>query len=86
MDSLAQNYPNPFNPTTKIAYEIADPAQVSLTVYNMLGQKVAVLVEDFRNTGSYSIDFDASELPGGIYICKLQANNFTATKKMVLVK
>ncbi len=93
--SLAQNYPNPFNPTTTIWYSIPNASvttgkqsvvNVSLTVYNSLGQKVATLVNKMQTAGKYSVQFDASGLPSGIYFYKLQAANSVLTKKMILMK
>ncbi|RMG24872.1 MAG: T9SS C-terminal target domain-containing protein [Methanobacteriota archaeon] len=83
---LKQNYPNPFNPTTTIQYSIQKPGHVALTVYNSLGQKVATLYEGFRNAGNYTAQFNATDLPSGIYFYRLEAGNFIAVKKMLLVK
>lgn len=84
--SLDQNYPNPFNPTTVISYSVAKNGFVSLKVYNMLGQEVANLYQGFQKAGSYKVNFDASKLASGMYLYKLQTNNFTETKKMLLLK
>jgi hypothetical protein len=87
---LSQNYPNPFNPTTSIRYAIDSRQFVSLKVYNLLGKEVATLVNEYREAGSYEINFSASSANGGlssgVYIYKLQAGSFTQTKKMTLVK
>ncbi len=83
---LQQNYPNPFNPTTKIKYSIPTAQFVTLTVYNELGQEVAVLVSEYQHQGNYSTDFDASNLASGIYFYTLRAGNFVASKKMMLIK
>jgi photosystem II stability/assembly factor-like uncharacterized protein len=83
---LEQNYPNPFNPSTKINFAILKTALVTLKVYDMLGREVAMLVNEFKQAGYYSLDFNASNLSSGIYFYKLQANDFTDIKKMVLVK
>ena|GEM_PF-3372040 len=83
---LGQNYPNPFNPSTVINYSLPKNGFASLTVYNILGQKVAVLFYGFQNAGSYKADFDASKLASGIYLYRLQSNGFTQTKKMLLMK
>ena len=84
--TLEQNYPNPFNPATMIRYELADPAQVSLEVFDVLGRSVAVLVDEFQASGGYEVAFDASELAGGIYLYQLTADEKTLTRTMTLVK
>jgi len=84
--SLDQNYPNPFNPTTSIRFGIPAKSEVTLDVFNMLGQRVAQLVNSEMNAGYHTIGFDASSLSSGMYIYRLQAGNFTATKKLMLVK
>ncbi len=84
--NLEQNYPNPFNPTTAIGYQISTPSHVELTVYNALGQKVRSLVNAKQNAGTYSVTFNASNLPSGIYFYRLTAGNFTQLRKMVLIK
>jgi Tol biopolymer transport system component len=84
--SLAQNFPNPFNPTTTIRYALPIDANVSLAVYNMLGQKVAQLVDEPMSAGYHNAVFDASKLASGIYVYKLQAGSLVETKRMSLVK
>lgn len=84
--NLDQNYPNPFNPATKIRYTVASDANVSLKVYNILGQQVADLVNEMKKPGYYEVSFDASQLASGIYIYKLQAGSFVSSKKMMLIK
>jgi hypothetical protein len=84
--TLEGNYPNPFNPTTTIKFDMASPARVELKVFNTLGQEVATLVNERLSVGSYSIPFDASRLPSGIYIYKLSASGFTESRKMVVLK
>ena len=88
-----QNYPNPFNPTTTIHYELKERGSVSLMVYDMLGREVANLVNENKDEGSYSVSFDASSpalggqaLPSGVYIYTLRVNDFTASKKMTILK
>jgi hypothetical protein len=84
--SLAQNYPNPFNPITRIRFELPNESFVSLTVYNILGQRVAVLVNDERPAGIYEVQFNGSKLASGVYFYRLNANNYIATKKLLLLK
>jgi hypothetical protein len=83
---LSQNYPNPFNPITQIRYAIPTACQVRLEIYNLLGQKVAVLVDEYQQVGQKSVNWEAKDLSSGIYFYKLTAGDFTATKKMVLTK
>lgn len=84
---LAQNYPNPFNPSTTIEYSVAAPVNVTLTVYTILGEQVAVLIENqFTEAGKHSVKFDASTLASGTYIYRLQAGEFVTSKKMLLTK
>lgn len=83
---LYQNYPNPFNPSTRISYNIGEPGLVQLKVYNVLGVEVASLVNEFKNSGDYSVDFDAENFSSGVYFYSLSVNNFTQTLKMILEK
>ena len=83
---LSQNYPNPFNPTTVINFTIPKAGNVTLKVYNSLGQEVATLINGFKNASNYQVDFNASNLSSGVYFYTLEANNFKQTKKMVLIK
>jgi hypothetical protein len=83
---LYQNYPNPFNPITTITYNVKEQGLVSLRVYNLLGEEVAILVNEEKNSGSYKINFNAFGLSSGIYFYKLQVNNFIDTKKFILLK
>ena len=84
--SLSQNYPNPFNPTTNIEFSIANSENVILKVYDILGGEVATLVNGVHSSGKYSVEFNASKLVSGIYIYSLKAGNYSAVKKMMLVK
>ncbi len=83
---LLQNYPNPFNPQTIIPFEVNKPAHVSLEVYNVLGKRVAMLINQPFSEGAYSHTFDASILPGGVYYYRLTAGEFSETKAMILIK
>ncbi|MFW6347410.1 MAG: T9SS type A sorting domain-containing protein, partial [Cyclonatronaceae bacterium] len=83
---LSQNYPNPFNPTTNISYALPENAHVRLEVFNVQGQRVALLVDQQQNPGNYSATFDASGLSSGVYIYQIQAAGYTKTQKMLLVK
>ena len=80
------NYPNPFNPTTKIKYQLPQDDFVTIRVYDVLGNEVANLVNKMRQAGYYEINFDGSSLSSGIYIYALQTNNFSLSKKMLLIK
>jgi hypothetical protein len=83
---LGQNYPNPFNPATKIQYSIPASSFVTLKVFDVLGREVATLVNGEQGAGSYSADFDATNLADGPYFYRIQAGNFSETKKMMLLK
>jgi hypothetical protein len=83
---LGQNYPNPFNPATNIKFSIHKTGFVSLSVYNILGQEIAVLVNEELKQGEYKFVFDALNLPSGIYFYTLKTGSFAETKKMVLIK
>jgi hypothetical protein len=83
---LSQNYPNPFNPATVINYSLQKTGMVSLSVYNVLGQKVATLVNKVESAGVHNVTFDASNLTSGVYIYRIQAGSFTQSKKMILLK
>lgn len=83
---LSQNYPNPFNPSTTIQYAVGTPGLVTLSIYNVLGQEVATLVNEVQSAGSHVANFDASKLASGMYLYKIQAGNFTSSKKMMLMK
>jgi hypothetical protein len=84
--SLSQNYPNPFNPVTKIKFSITELVNVKLEVFDILGKKISVLVNDKFGPGVYEADFDASTLPSGVYFYKLSSGTFSESKKMVLIK
>src|SRR5574338_874145 len=84
--TLEQNYPNPFNPSTSIQYAISNTQFVTLKVYDVLGNEVAILVNEIKPAGSYEVTFDASKLSSGVYFYQLRTGNFTATKKMIVQK
>ena len=83
---LDQNYPNPFNPVTKIRYDIPNSGNVSLKIYDNIGREVKTLVNEFKDAGYYTVEFNGSNFASGIYYYKLETSNFTATKKMILLK
>jgi hypothetical protein len=83
---LEQNYPNPFNPSTKIKYSIAEAGYVKLAIYNAIGEQVSVLVDGQQNAGFFEVNFNASNLPSGTYLYKLDGPGFTTAKKMLLMK
>ncbi len=83
---LFQNYPNPFNPTTTINYHIPELSLVKIKVFNVLGNEITTLVNEEKPAGSFEVDFNATSLPSGVYIYRLQASNLVETKKMVLLK
>ncbi len=83
---LDQNYPNPFNPTTTIGYSVAETGFTTIKVFDMLGREVTTLVNGEKQTGNYSVKFDASNLAAGIYIYRIVSGNYTDSKKMVVIK
>jgi hypothetical protein len=89
--ALHQNYPNPFNPITTIQYDIPEESRVRIDIYNMLGQKVAKLVDTFHQPGFHTVNWDGTNMLGsalssGMYFYRIQAKDFTAVKKLLLVK
>ncbi|HZW39772.1 MAG TPA: T9SS type A sorting domain-containing protein [Ignavibacteriaceae bacterium] len=84
--ALLQNYPNPFNPSTKIVFNVPQAGNVKLAVFNLLGQEVSTLVNEFRAAGTYEINFDASNLTSGSYFYKIEAGQYSSIKKMMLTK
>ncbi|MBM4158701.1 MAG: T9SS type A sorting domain-containing protein [Ignavibacteria bacterium] len=84
--ALRQNFPNPFNQVTKIQFEIPESKFVTLIVYDILGKEIAALVNEKLSPGKYVINFNENGLSSGIYFCKLQTNNYSAVKKMVLIR
>jgi plastocyanin len=83
---LNQNYPNPFNPTTTIGYVLQEKTNAKLTFLNAIGEEIAVLVNEEQDKGYHKVQFNAANLPSGVYFYKLAANDFVSTKKMLLVK
>jgi len=84
--SLYQNYPNPFNPSTTIKYSIPELSKVRLTLFNLLGEEVIILVNEEKVAGNYSVELNAAALPSGVYFYQLKASEYTAVKKMLLLK
>jgi len=84
--ALNSNYPNPFNPTTQISYQIPNDGFVNLTIYNSLGQEVAVLVDQQQSIGRYTVQFNANNLSSGIYFYRIASGEFNSVKKMLLVR
>ncbi len=84
--ALDQNYPNPFNPVTNFRFRIPESGLTSIKIYNLLGQEVAVVLEEFMSPGNYDVQFDASGLASGIYIYRIRVNDYSASKKMILMK
>jgi len=84
--NLEQNYPNPFNPGTSINYSIRERGLVTLKVYDILGKEVVTLINENQEAGNYSVQFNASHLPSGIYFYRLKSGSFSSTKKLILLK
>jgi hypothetical protein len=84
--SLFQNYPNPFNPVTQIKYDLPKQGFVTLKIYDVLGREISRLVNEVKSPGSYMVDFDGTNLASGVYFYKLEVNNYTNIKKMMLIK
>jgi hypothetical protein len=84
--NLSQNYPNPFNPVTKISYTLPKAGNVKLVVFDVLGREITTLVNDVKTAGTHVVSFDASSLSSGVYFYRINAGDFTSTKKMMLVK
>lgn len=83
---LYQNYPNPFNPVTTISYSVTEPTSVTLEIYDALGRKVQSLEDRVNNPGMYSVQFDASHLPSGVYYYRMRAGDYIETKRLILLK
>ena len=83
---LYQDYPNPFNPSTNISFSIPQKSRVELIIYNTLRQKITTLVDEQKEAGNYTIEFDASNLPSSVYFYRISAGEFSQTKKLILLK
>ena len=83
---LYQNYPNPFNPLTEISFSLPERANVKLKVYNILGQAVDILIEKTLPAGQHAVKWDGMGAASGVYFYRLEANDFTSTKRMILMK
>ncbi len=83
---LEQNYPNPFNPSTVIVYNLSKNSNVTLSVFNSVGQKIKTLVNSFQTAGKHAVNFSALNIPSGIYFYRIEAGSYSATKKMILLK
>jgi hypothetical protein len=84
--TLSQNHPNPFNPTTEVAFNLPQASRITLEVYNVVGQRVAILAEGMYPAGDHEVTWDASQHSSGVYFYRLTANDFVETRKMVLMK
>ncbi|MFN3695100.1 MAG: T9SS type A sorting domain-containing protein, partial [Ignavibacterium sp.] len=84
--ALEQNYPNPFNPSTTINFSIPQKDFVTLKIYNLVGDEIQLLINEEKEAGIYNVTFEAINLPSGVYFYKIRAGNFTATKKMILMR
>jgi hypothetical protein len=84
--ALEQNYPNPFNPSTTIRYSMPERSMVSMKVFDALGREVAELVRGEQTAGLHEVRFDGSNLSSGVYYCRMQAGNFSDTRKLLLMK
>jgi hypothetical protein len=83
---MFQNYPNPFNPSTTIRYSIINPDVVKIKIYDVLGREVRTLVNEFKQAGTYELQFSANGLASGIYLYRIESGSFVETKKMILLK
>lgn len=83
---ISQNYPNPFNPNTSIDYQLPKDGLVVIKIYDILGNEIKTLINENKPAGSYTVIFNASKLSSGVYIYRIAAGDFTASKKMTLIK
>jgi hypothetical protein len=84
--SLNQNFPNPFNPATTIIYQLPYSSNITLKIFNTLGEEIETLVNEYKTAGRYQTEFNATNLPSGVYFYQLRAGSFVQTKKMLLLK
>ncbi len=84
--ALAQNYPNPFNPSTTIQFSVPEAANVDITIYDLLGNAMKNITRQHYSAGTYSLKIDATEFPAGVYFYTMTAGDFTATRRMTLIK
>jgi hypothetical protein len=83
---LEQNYPNPFNPTTKIQFTIVNRLLTIVNVYDLVGREVVTLVNEVKEPGTYTVQFDGSGLASGVYVCRIQAGDYVGVKRLLLLK
>jgi len=83
---ITQNYPNPFNPVTTIQYEVARESRIRLKLYDITGREINTLVDEVKPAGEYGVSFDASGLPSGVYIYRIEADKFNESKKLILLR
>ena len=83
---LKQNYPNPFNPLTSIRYGLPKTSNVKIEIYNIIGKSIKILIERQMPAGFHQVEFDARNLPSGIYFCRIEAGAYRQVKKMILLK
>jgi len=84
--TLEQNYPNPFNPVTTIGYVLQEKSNVKLTLMNLIGEEIAVLVNEEQDIGYHKVEFNVANLPSGVYFYKIQTGTFIDTKKLILLR
>ena len=84
--ALGDNYPNPFNPETTIPFDVKEPTRIVLEIYDLLGKRIATLVDRSFNAGRYYVPFEAKDLPSGLYLYRIQMGDFSAVSKMMLLK
>ncbi len=85
-NKLFYNYPNPFNPSTKINYSLPENSFVEIKVFNIYGEQIKTLVNEYKTAGEYSVDFNGKDLASGVYLYSIKTNNYSAVKKMILQK